>query len=152
MNTHSPLSAEQLENFLRAHIPAVELLNLRIAECTPNRVVLNVPFDLNRNHKATVFGGSQALAATLAGWSLVHVALPEAHGNIVIQESNIRYLKPATGDLCVIARAQNDADWQPFQAAFGAKGKSRIWLQVDLLCGGETVSEFQGKFVALSAQ
>lgn len=148
---HESLSAEALSAFLQANIPAYRLLGLQVAACDSRKVILRAPFDLNRNHKATVFGGSQALLATLAGWSLVHTALPEAQGNIVIQESSIRYLKPATADLTATACAIDDADWLPFQTAFLERGKSKICLRVILSVGETTVSEFQGKFVVLKA-
>ena len=53
--------------------------------------------------------GSMALLATTCGWSFAHINCPESGGNIVIQSGEIRYLKPALGDLTAVCTAQSPA-------------------------------------------
>ena len=101
------MNAQQLQTFLHEGISACAALQIEVVDCSPQAVAMRMPFAVNHNHKNTTFGGSMALAATLCGWAMVHVRCPEAAGNIVIQESRMRYLKPGLGDLRIIARARH---------------------------------------------
>jgi thioesterase domain-containing protein len=69
---------------------------------------LHLPLDANVNHKSTMFGGSLYCGAVLAGWGWLHLRLREEgieDGHIVIQEGQISYPLPVTGDANAICPA-----------------------------------------------
>ena len=143
------MNAQPVQDFLHHGISASAALGIRVAACSPEQVVLDMPFADNHNHKHTTFGGSMVLAATLCGWSLVHVRLPQADGQIVIQESRMRYVKPGRGDLRIITRSPDEAAWQACLDMLQRRGKGKIELETELWDGEVLTAVFQGKFVAV---
>ena len=144
------MNAEQLQAFLHQGIAASAALRIEVTACSLQAVEMLMPFAQNHNHKNTTFGGSMALAATLCGWAMVHVRCPEAAGNIVIQESRMRYLKPGTGDLRVVSRAPEEAAWDKCCEMLRRHGKGKIELVSELWYGEVLTAEFYGKYVALA--
>lgn len=138
---------QTLDRFIAQHIPAAAALNLRVVESSPQRVVIAAPFERNSNHHHTVFGGSQALLATLSAWSLVYLNFPEADGNIVIRSSQIRYLKPAPSDISAVSICPDISDIYSVKQIIAKKGKAKIHIQCQLNCDGNVVSEWDGEFV-----
>ncbi|QEY25041.1 DUF4442 domain-containing protein [Neisseria animalis] len=143
------MTETELQTFLHRHIPATAALGLEVAECSREQTVVTLPHLPNRNHKNTVFGGSIALAATACGWAAVHCALPEAAGNIVIQQGETRYLRPARAGLTVITRNADDEAWKVMREMFGRRGKGKIELYTQVFSDGILAAEFRGKYVAL---
>ena len=143
------MKPQQLQSFLHQHIPASAALAIEVQSCDTQHVTMIVPHALNHNHKNTVFGGSIALAATLCGWSLVHIRCPEAQGNIVIQESHVRYLRPALDGLILHTLADDESSWQTMQTMLAQRKKGKIVLTTELFSRGECVAVFEGKFVAM---
>ena len=143
------MTPEQLQAFLHQNIPAAAALKLAVHESSRERVVLQAPFAHNCNHHHTVFGGSIALAATLCGWSLVHLRYPEYHGKIVIQEGHTRYLKPAETDLTAICKAADEAAWAKCSDMLAKRGKGKIDLLCRLYGGDVLAAEFSGRYVVL---
>ncbi|STZ75781.1 YiiD C-terminal domain-containing protein [Bergeriella denitrificans] len=143
------MTKEQLQDFLHRHIPATAALGVVVAQADAEQTVLHLPHELNRNHKQTVFGGSIALAATACGWAAVFTGLSEAEGNIVIQQGETRYLKPARGSLTVITRSPEAAAWVQMRSMLARHGKGKIELETQIFSDGILAAEFRGKYVAL---
>lgn len=143
------MNPETLQDFLHTHIPATALLGLSVLETTTEQTVLFAPHTLNRNHKNTAFGGSIALAATVGGWATVYLNCPESNGNIVIQEGSTRYLRPARGDLTIIARSPPAEEWQSLKAMFERHKKGKIVLKTEIYSENELAAVFEGRFVVL---
>lgn len=141
------MTPETLQSFLHHHIPASATLGVGVAEVNSKTVTLTLPLAGNNNHHHSVFGGSMALVATLSGWSLVHIMFPEAAGNIVIQTSQLRYLKPARGNLSAKAYSDDDAAQSAAATLFAKHGKARIDIHCTLFSEDETVAEFTGRYV-----
>ena len=106
------MTPKTLQAFLHRHIPATAALGLEVVASDEEKTVLSAPHAPNRNHKNTVFGGSIALVATTCGWAAVHTHFPEADGNIVIQQGETRYLRPARNGLNAVTRSAGAEDWQ----------------------------------------
>lgn len=143
------MNAQQLEYFLHTNISASRALGITVRSCAPDSVVLDVPFAANCNHHHSIFGGSMVLSATLCAWALVHIRLPEAEGKIVVQESNIRYLKPAKNNLRVVCKVEagDEVAWQKCRQMLEEKGKGRIELVCGLYDGADLAAEFVGRYV-----
>lgn len=125
-------------------IPAVNALNISVIT-TSDSVTLCLPYDGNTNHHATVFGGSLALGATLAGWAVVHEHFGHADGNIVIKKSNIRYLAPATTDVFITATIEDDVTQT--HDTLTRFGKTSVNVTCELMADGMVVGRFGGVYV-----
>lgn len=143
------MKPSELENFLHQHIPASAALGINVIRCNQETVELSAPLDINRNHKATAFGGSLSVIAIMSAWSLVHMHLHEIDSDIVIQESSMNYLKPVTGDFSSISTIEDDTAWHKFMRIFEKRGKGRITVNSKLYCDEEKVAEFVGTYVAI---
>ena len=144
------MTPDELQTFLHRNIPASAALSLGIAESSPQRVVLTAPLSPNRNHHHTVFGGSMAMAATLCGWSLVHLNHPEYAGKIVIQESRIRYTRPATGSLTAVCAKTDPEAWVHCRKMLADRGKGKITVACTLFSNDAEVAQFEGKYAVLA--
>jgi thioesterase domain-containing protein len=140
-----------LEAYLHEHIPISSAMGITVAAAGPSGVRLWVPLGPNINHRSTVFGGSAAAAAILAGWALLHTLLQrEGHGSrIVIQNSSIDYRLPIEGDFEAIAPAPSEEDWSRFERTLRRRGRARIELTVTLDYAGGIVGTVRGAYVVL---
>lgn len=143
------MTPTELQTFLHTYMPATAALNLRVIECHHDKVSLALPHTGNQNHKNTVFGGSMALAATTCGWALTHVNFPEADGNIVIQQGQTRYLRPALSDITLTAHTTSATDWAIAHDDFQRQGKGKIRLETKIYSKNTLVAVFSGRYVIL---
>lgn len=141
------MTPTELQSFLHTHIPATATLGITVQECHHDKVSLAMPHAGNQNHKNTVFGGSIALAATTCGWALTYLNFPEANGNIVIQQGQTRYLRPATGDLILTVRSVSDTDWVMAHDECQRRGKGKILLETEIYSNNKLVAVFAGRYV-----
>ena len=91
---------DALRTVWQEELPITGALGIAVVSAPPGALVLQMPLAPNRNHKGTAFAGSLSALTTLAGWSLLWLALREAgdHAHVVIQDSSMRYLKPVHSD------------------------------------------------------
>jgi len=142
----------ELEQYIRAHIPLSKSMAAAVVSVAPEQVVLEAPLAPNINHRATVFGGSAAALAILAGWSLLHVRLA-AEGvaaRLVIQRNTMEYLQPIAGPFTARASLERPERWQHFTAMLARKHKARVGVRAVLEHAGQVVGRFGGEFVALA--
>lgn len=135
---------------LRAEMPVARRLGVRVLGRRGRLVALQAPLSRNFNHKGTAFAGSLNAVATLAGWSTVWLLLRDRglHGQVVVQDSSVRYLRPVTGDFEARAKPLEVAAVARFLDAVQRKGRGRIELAVVVAdAGGEAVA-FHGRYVA----
>jgi thioesterase domain-containing protein len=143
---------EYLQRRLDREFPLARHIGAR-ADCADDRrVVLRAPFAPNANHKGTAFGGSLFSLAVLAGWAWAtrHLAASQIDADVVIQESTVRYLAPANGELCAVLEAPAAATAQKFRRMLERAGRGRIHLQVDVFDGKTLATRFDGVYVALT--
>ena len=140
-----------LEAYLHEHIPISAAMGVTVLLADPDSVRLRAPLEPNLNHRSTVFGGSAAAIATLAGWCLLHVRLSsEGHGSrIVIQKAMVSYDHPIDGDFEATARLPESVVWRRFVTTLERKGRARVELAVDMTLKGTRVGRFQGTYVVL---
>jgi len=142
-------SAAELEAFLHAKIPLSRAMEVRVAEATAQKLMLEAPLPPNRNHLETAFGGSLGALATLAGYTVLWAHLGDPHAHLVIRESRISYRNPVRSTLRATCFVPGEEVLAPFRQQFARHGKCRISLRVTI-AGEEGVAvEFEGTFVAL---
>lgn len=143
-------SLDALRDVWAARMPITGALRVVVTGATSTELRLAMPLAPNRNHKGTMFAGSLAALATLAGWSVLWLIMleadPEAH--IVIQDSSIRYLHPARSDATAHAAFPDQVERERLLATFRRRGRARIALEVQVRDdSGETVTTFRGRYV-----
>lgn len=143
---------EEVETYMREHIPLSGDMGVRVLDPGPDRVVLEAPLGPNLNHRSTAFGGSVAAVAMLAGWSLVHFRL-RAEGlaaETVIHRGDMRYDAPIHGPFRALCARVAEGPWQRFTKAVTRHGRGRIGVVVTVEAGGAAVATLGASYVALA--
>ncbi|EIK94526.1 thioesterase [Pseudomonas sp. M47T1] len=141
-----------LAALLHSDIPLTREMGLDVLAWQDATLRLHLPLAPNVNHKSTMFGGSLYCGAVLAGWGWLHLRLREAGiegGHIVIQEGQISYPLPVTGDAVAVCEAPDDKAWKRFLAAWNRYGRARLELRTYLVNQGssEQAVTFTGQYV-----
>ncbi len=141
-----------LESVLHHDIPLTRDMGLRVLDWREQQLSLYLPLDPNVNHKSTMFGGSLYCGAVLAGWGWLHLRLKEegiTDGHIVIQEGQISYPLPVTGDATAICPAPDAVVWKRFLAMYQRYGRARLVLQTRIVNVGSDIDAvtFSGQYV-----
>ncbi|WP_434559264.1 YiiD C-terminal domain-containing protein [Pseudomonas sp. Z4-20] len=141
-----------LETTLHRDIPLTQDMGLRVLDWQARQLRLFLPLAANVNHKSTMFGGSLYCGAVLGGWGWLHLALREEgieDGHIVIQEGQITYPLPVTGDATVICDAPDEKTWKRFLATYRRYGRARLALQTRVMnADSEKMAvQFEGQYV-----
>ena len=141
-----------LESILHHDIPLTREMGLTVLDWQDQQLRLQLPLAANVNHKSTMFGGSLYCGAVLAGWGWLHLRLREAgieDGHIVIQEGQISYPLPVTGDAIALCDAPDATVWKKFLAMYQRHGRARLTLQTRIVNAGsdEAAVTFSGQYV-----
>jgi thioesterase domain-containing protein len=146
------VTTEQVEQYLHANMPLSAAMGVQVKAATPEQVLLFAPLAPNINHHQTVFGGSGAVLATLAAWSLLYVRLRHegVDGQLVIQRSTMEYDRPIRGDFEAVCRLSDRAAWSRFRSTLERRGRARITMNAYLLHAALEMGSFVGDFVALA--
>ena len=146
------MDRRELEQYLHDSIPLSKAMGVEVRKSNAEHVVLAAPLVPNRNHQATVFGGSASAVAILAAWSLLHLRLKEAglRVRLVIQQNTMKYERPIAGKFLASSSVTDRSTWERFQDMLKRKQRARISVRVTIRCNGENVGEMQGEFVALT--
>ena len=139
-----------LSAILATHFPVSRHLGVRVREASARRVILDAPLAPNRNRSGTAFAGSLNAVATLAGWSLLTLALrgQEPEPQVVLQDSAITYHRPAGSAFRAVCVAPGAEELERFLAALGRRGRARVKLSVTLVTREGRVATFTGRYVA----
>lgn len=130
-----------LEKYLHEQIPISSAIGVKVDVVSQEKVVLSAPFLNNINHKQTVFGGSLHAVATLTCWSLLHVNLVELFKDpvqIVIANSEIKYLVPVTSNFKAECLHPHTNVWERFLTILRKKGKARLQLNAKIFEKGQS--------------
>ena len=141
-----------LESVLHHDIPLTREMGLKVLGWQDRQLRLQLPLEANINHKSTMFGGSLYCGAVLAGWGWLHLRLREAgieDGHIVIQEGQINYPLPVTGDAIALCDAPDATVWKKFLAMYQRHGRARLTLRTRIVNAGsdEVAVTFSGQYV-----
>ena len=141
-----------LESVLHHDIPLTRDMSLKVLDWHDQQLSLHLPLEPNVNHKSTMVGGSLYCGAVLAGWGWLHLRLKEAgieDGHIVIQEGQISYPLPVTGDATAICPAPDAKVWKKFLAMYQRYGRARLTLHTRIVNQGsaDDAVTFTGQYV-----
>lgn len=147
-----PELTSDMEQYLHENIPLSRLMGVQVKVARTEQVLLWAPLGPNINHHQTVFGGSGAVLATLAAWTLLHIRLKQARtvAQLVIQRSSMEYDRPIPGDFEAACRFADETAWGRFASTLERRGRARITLNAYLLHSALEMGSFVGDFVALT--
>lgn len=139
----------RLEHYMHRTIPLVEQMQVRVTAFDAAGLTLTAPLAPNINHERTAFGGSLASLATLACWGYLWLLLEDDPGmHVVVNEAQLRYLKPVTAALTARCETPAADALQKFLDTLRRRGKARIELKAAILQDGVLCTEYTGSFVA----
>jgi thioesterase domain-containing protein len=147
-------SVTDMERYLYENIPLSRLMGVQVKVASPEQVLLCAPLAPNINHHQTVFGGSGAVLATLAAWTLLHLRLrhESCEAQLVIQRSSMEYDRPIPGDFDAVCRFADEPAWNRFRSTLERRGRARITLNAYLLYAQLEMGSFVGDFVAITGR
>lgn len=140
---------KQLQEVLYSEIPLTRTIGIEVIEYNDTGLTLYAPLENNINHKCTAFGGSLYSVSVLTGWGLIYLLLSKNNlsGHIVIQESNIKFLKPVETGITSKCSFKSDKQVDKFIQMYKRKGIARIQLESHVMCDSGTCVTFKGSYV-----
>jgi thioesterase domain-containing protein len=141
---------DYLQARIEREFPLARHLSVSVDAAHDEVVVLRAPLSPNANHKGTAFGGSLFCVSVLAGWAWAsrYIEARGLNADAVIQESNIRYLKPVKGEFRGILKAPPPQYVGKFLKMLARSGRGRIRLHVEIHDDQTLAAHFDGMFVA----
>ncbi|HEX7814529.1 YiiD C-terminal domain-containing protein [Dyella sp.] len=120
--------AHELVDFTRSNIPQAQVMDIQLGTYDGDTIVLDAPLTPNVNDKGCAFGGSLVSVMTLAGWSLVELALRRRQFDcdVFVAESTVRYLAPVWNDFASEASLAPESNWETFFGTLQARGRARV--------------------------
>jgi len=145
-----PYGAAYLQRRLLGEFALAVHLGVEVESAGDESVVLRAPLGANANHKGTAFGGSLFSVAALAGWAWLtrHLAQQGVAAEAVIQDAQIDYVLPVTGDFHAVLHAPGPQDIARFGKMLRRAGRGRLQISVDILVRGSLATRFHGVFAA----
>ena len=137
---------ELVRQLTEEQIAFVKRSGLKADVLEPGHVRLRMPLEGNQNHIGTLYAGALFTLAEMPGGALFLTSFDSRRFYPVVKEMNLRFRRPAKGDITVdarlgaeeIARIQREAE---------TNGKADYWLELQLLdTDGEVVAESRGLY------
>ncbi len=136
--------AEIARQFTEDKIAFVKRMNLKAEVLEPGFVRLRVPLAGNENHIGSMYAGALFTLAEIPGGALFLTSFDASKFYPIIKEMNLRFRRPATGDIVVEARLSAE-EIARLQSEAQANGKAEYVLELQLTDGsGEVVALSRG--------
>ena len=136
--------AEIARQFTEDKIAFVKRMNLKAEVLEPGFVRLRVPLAGNENHIGSMYAGALFTLAEIPGGALFLTSFDVSKFYPIVKEMNLRFRRPATGDIVVEARLSAE-EIERLQGEAQANGKAEYVLELQLTDGsGEVVALSRG--------
>ena len=136
--------AEIARQFTEDKIAFVKRMNLKAEVLEPGFVRLRVPLAGNENHIGSMYAGALFTLAEIPGGALFLTSFDASKFYPIVKEMNLRFRRPATGDIVVEARMSAE-EIERLQGEAQANGKAEYVLELQLTDGsGEVVALSRG--------
>ncbi|AYC34577.1 DUF4442 domain-containing protein [Pseudomonas cavernae] len=141
-----PLPAELARVLTEEKIAFVKRMNLKAEVLEPGFVRLLAPLAGNENHIGSMYAGALFTLAEVPGGALFATSFDHQRFYPIVKELNLRFRRPATGDIRVEARLEAE-EIERLQNEASAKGKAEYLLELQLTDdSGEIVAESRGLY------
>jgi acyl-coenzyme A thioesterase PaaI-like protein len=136
--------AEIARQFTEDKIAFVKRINLKAEVLEPGFVRLRVPLAGNENHIGSMYAGALFTLAEIPGGALFLTSFDASKFYPIVKEMNLRFRRPATGDIVVEARLSAE-EIERLQSEAQVNGKAEYVLELQLTDGsGEVVALSRG--------
>ncbi|MBX9763315.1 MAG: DUF4442 domain-containing protein [Pseudomonadaceae bacterium] len=137
---------ELVRQLTEEQIAFVKRSGLKAEILEPGHVSLLMPLAGNQNHIGSMYAGALFTLAEIPGGALFLTSFDAQHFYPIIKEMNLRFRRPATGDIRVEARLE-DAQIQALQKQATEEGKADYVLELQLIDeSGEVVAQSRGLY------
>ncbi len=130
--------AEIARQFTEDKIAFVKRMNLKAEVLEPGFVRLRVPLAGNENHIGSMYAGALFTLAEIPGGALFLTSFDASQFYPIVKEMNLRFRRPATGDIVVEARMSAE-EIERLQGEAQANGKAEYVLELQLTDGSDEV-------------
>ena len=145
------LDPKKFQARLHHEIPISAQMQIEVIEVSEDRAQVKAPLAPNINHKKTAFGGSLNSLAVASCWSLI-TGFVELQGleadYIVIQNSEISYLKPIDSDFSATAEWESPEDQRKFLETLKKHQRARAILVAKVSGAKGEGAVLKARFVA----
>ncbi|MFZ3155215.1 YiiD C-terminal domain-containing protein [Pseudomonas sp.] len=137
---------ELVRQLTEAQIAFVQRSGLKAELLEVGHVRLRMPLAGNQNHIGSMYAGALFTLAEIPGGALFLTSFDAQRFYPIIKEMNLRFRRPATGDIRVEARLEAE-EIQRLQQQATDTGKAEYLLQLQLTDdSGEVVAESRGVY------
>lgn len=127
-------------------IAFVKRSGLKAEVLEPGLVRLCMPLAGNKNHIGSMYAGALFTLAEIPGGALFLTSFDTQRFYPIIKEMNLRFRRPATGDIRVEARLSAE-EIERLQSEASEVGKAEYVLELELLDeSGEVVAQSRGLY------
>lgn len=141
-----PLPVEIARQLTEEQIAFVKRSGLKAEVLEPGFVRLHMPLQGNQNHIGSMYAGALFTLAEMPGGALFLTSFDAQRFYPIIKEMNLRFRRPATGDIHVEARL-SEAEIIRLEEEATCTGKAEFLLELQLTDGaGEVVAESRGHY------
>ncbi len=141
-----PLPVEIIRQLTEKQIAFVQRSGLKAEVLEPGHVRLRMPLAGNQNHIGSMYAGALFTLAEIPGGALFLTSFDAQRFYPIVKELNLRFRRPATGDIRVEARLAVE-EIQRLQKQVTEQGKAEYRLELQLTDdGGEVVAESSGLY------
>ena len=141
-----PLPAAIARQLTEEQIAFVKRSGLKAEVLEPGYVRLCMPLAGNQNHIGSMYAGALFTLAEIPGGALFLSSFDSQRFYPVIKEMNLRFRRPALGDIHVEARL-NAEQIERLQSEAQSRGKADYLLELQLTdADGEIVAESRGLY------
>ena len=140
------LPVEIARQLTEEQIAFVKRSGLKAEVLEPGHVRLRMPLAGNQNHLGSMYAGALFTLAEIPGGALFLTSFDSQRFYPVVKEMNLRFRRPASGDVRVEARLA--AEWiEQLQSEAAAQGKAEYLLELQLTDdSGQVVAESRGLY------
>jgi acyl-coenzyme A thioesterase PaaI-like protein len=140
------LPVEIARQLTEEQIAFVKRSQLKAEVLEPGFVRLCMPLAGNQNHIGSMYAGALFTLAEIPGGALFLTSFDTQRFYPVIKEMNLRFRRPATGDIRVEARLAAD-EIERLQGEANEVGKAEYVLDLELVdVSGEVVAQSRGVY------
>jgi thioesterase domain-containing protein len=141
-----PLPNDVARRFIEEKIPFVSRAGLAVEAIEPGYVRLRMPLDGNQNHIGSMYAGALFTLAEIPGGALFLTSFDVGRFYPVIKDMQLRFLRPAVGDIRVEARLRAE-EIERLQSEATLKGKAEYELHLQLVdANDQVVAESHGRY------
>lgn len=141
-----PLPTKIARQLTEEQIAFVHRSGLKAEVLEPGFVRLRMPLQGNQNHIGSMYAGALFTLAEIPGGALFLTSFDTQRFYPIVTEMNLRFRRPASGDIQVEARLSSE-EIQDLEEQARQQGKASYLLELQLTDGnGEVVAESRGHY------